>query len=621
MNARDIMGLASAWFRMAGIESTNINAFVLWIKELMTSGRMTEEKVREVFRIAMDPPIQDMDLFLVAVESHGIDVSKMRAIMLPPEGCVPLPGMGNAGWQGNSFVSPSRPAVAPPSSRADALRASTMLGGSRGPQIINPVPNDGKPEPKPELKKKSAKKGGLGSKIDAIKAWFRKEEPKSAPAPVAKHIQRPPGYGGQHRPQPAGPNQAQQPVEDGEKSKETPTNKKKKKRGTKFFLTIGLVFLVLPLLAIIGYGFYSANFNYDYSSTERLTEPITIQETTEPWFVTIFNSEEGNEPFLRVPTSITDFLTNFPWRWVLWFLFLWPLWGLLRQDRFAAQERTDVRTASFGVVALLIGVVCSGILATLISSAFPVWGPAIGLSVEGITLEMMPVVIQIIKVIVQILIVIVGIGMNFAFQWAASMSGRRDYTALAIAFCFFTGVVLIGCFVPSTIPVIVGAGLMGGGVLLQAKEMNRTHQNVAAFITTLVMLGTFGISMIVWYGLAGLATNAPVPSGDSVQAMAVLYYLAYKSRLFVGAIVGLGLANAAGNWFANEYMPPENADNTVFKGNPVPDHRNGHSGGQQDDFESKWTVDAKFDAMAFGIMMLYVLAPVVYYVLQAFLLV
>jgi hypothetical protein len=383
----------------------------------------------------------------------------------------------------------------------------------------------------------------------------------------------------------------------------------KKPAGTgKKMLLVVVVALLLLALAVGAFFMFSGNgstypsFDTMYPTGESLADPTgtpgvtpSQQPTTAPatqqppaeqsrWdqFLALNKSNGANRgPFLDKPAHLLDIFKHFPTRWFLWLIFLLPIWSLLKADRFAAREKTDVRSAQWGLVALFGGVVLAGPIAALVEYVVVAFSGTI-------TSATWPYVFC-------------GIAMNLIVQWVASTSGRTDYSAFSIAGLFFSGAVIVWWFTPSIPLIILGSVMMAGGIVLQHYEMYRTHQGWKAEFTTLIILIVFALMTMLVYWLVGLV---PVISPNMAWIVQFGIALLFESRLFLGAIVGLLVAYSVGDQISTAIMPPAIAEGTAL----TSDHAT-----RRDDLQGSFDVNARFDAMAYAIMLLYPLAALLWY--------
>lgn len=283
-------------------------------------------------------------------------------------------------------------------------------------------------------------------------------------------------------------------------------------------------------------------------------------------------SSEASGPFLDKPSDWKDIFNKFPTRWFLWIAFLYPIWTLLKQDRLASEELTDVKAAKRGLLALIVGVLLAGLLSTAATY--------LAINVIGVSIE-----------IPRYLFISMGIVVNLFVQWTAAMNGRKDYSTFSIGGLFFTGVLLIWWFTPNLSIIVLGSLFMAGGILLQNVEMRRTHQGWQAHLTALVMLLMFALITGLIYFLAGLI---PPITSAMPWIQQFLYAAVYSGRLFIGAIIGLMVAFAGGDYVSTSIMPPSMAGGVSLAGNRL-----------DDDMSHKYDVNSRYDAMAYAIMILY----------------
>ncbi len=377
--------------------------------------------------------------------------------------------------------------------------------------------------------------------------------------------------------------------------------------------------IALIVLAIVGYFIFSngggESISYDFSDPSMsepsfatnpdmpavpsdfatqmpeegtgLVTPSAVAPEPNRWqqFVNLNRQDETTGPFLDKPPDWKDIFNHFPTRWFLWIAFLYPIWTLLKQDRLAAEDRTDIKAAKRGLIALFVGVLCAGLLSAATTYlAFHI----IGASVE----------------IPRYFFISMGIVVNLYVQWTAAMNGRKDYSTFSIGGLFFTGVLILWWFTPNLSMIVLGSLFMAGGIWLQNMEMRRTHQGWGAHFTALVMLLMFAVITGLVYFLGGLV---PVitPAMPWIQQFA--YTVVYSGRLFIGAIVGLMAAFAGGNYVSTAMMPPSVAGGVSLAGKM-----------SDDDISHKFDVNSQYDAMAYAIMILYPISVALWYFVVLF---
>ncbi len=374
--------------------------------------------------------------------------------------------------------------------------------------------------------------------------------------------------------------------------------------------TLGIVLMVVLVLILVAVGYFSfgrqGNSSYDFSydmngqpvvsepaptydpalgfATQTPGESAPTQKAAQPdrWqqFVALNRNDNTNGPFLDKPTDWKDIFKQFPTRWFLWIVFLYPIWTLLKQDRLAAEERTDVKAAKLGLIVLFIGVLCAGLLSAGVTY--------LAVNIVGTSME-----------IPRYFFISMGIVVNLFVQWTAAMNGRKDYSTFSIGGLFFTGALLIWWFTPNLSMIVLGSLFMAGGIWLQNVEMLRTHQGWAAHMTTLAMLLLFaGITAFVYF-LGGLI---PVITSAMPWIQQFAYAVLYSGRLFIGAIVGLMVAFAGGDYVSTTFMLPAIAGGVSLAGSKA-----------DDDMSHKFDVNARYDAMAYAIMILYPIAAILWY--------
>lgn len=374
-----------------------------------------------------------------------------------------------------------------------------------------------------------------------------------------------------------------------------------KKVGKKWYW-IGGGTLALIVLALVGYFMFarSGSSSYDFESQPSLVEPSDVPtydpalgfeskpEQIDRWqqFVDLNRiSSETSGPFLDKPSDWKDIFNKFPTRWFLWIAFLYPIWTLLKQDRLATEELTDVKAAKRGLLVLFVGVLFAGLLS---AGTTYLAANIIGAGIE----------------IPKYFFISMGIVVNLFVQWTAAMNGRKDYSTFSIGGLFFTGVLIVWWFTPNLSMVVLGSLFMGAGIWLQNIEMRRTHQGWAAHVTALVMLLMFALITSLIYFLAGLIPPITLAMPWIQQ---LLYAGIYSGRLFIGAIIGLMVAFASGDYISTTIMPPSTAGGVSLAGSK-----------SDDDMSHKYDINSRYDAMAYAIMVLYPIAAAVWYLMSFF---
>lgn len=371
--------------------------------------------------------------------------------------------------------------------------------------------------------------------------------------------------------------------------------------------TVKIVIVVVLAVALLAGGYFmfgrGGSSSYDFSAPSYAesgpaptsdpalgSAPQTPGEAvptqkSEPnrWqqFVALNRNSDANGPFLDKPAVWQDILKHFPTRWFLWIAFLYPIWTLLKQDRLAAEERTDVKAAKRGLTALFVGVLLAGLLSA--STSY------LAVLILGTSIE-----------IPKYFFISMGVVVNLFVQWTAAMNGRKDYSTFSIGGLFFTGALLIWWFTPNLPLIVLGSLFMAGGIWLQNVEMRRTHQGWAAHLTTLAMLLMFaGITALIYFALGFI----PPITGAMPWIQQFAFAVIYSGRLFIGAIIGLLTAFAGGDYISTTFMLPSIAGGVSLAGGNKAD----------DDVSHKFDVNSRFDAMAFAIMILYPIAVVAWY--------
>lgn len=371
------------------------------------------------------------------------------------------------------------------------------------------------------------------------------------------------------------------------------------KKGLSRTWVIVIIVVIAVILLAVGYFVFGrgnsfGSSSFDFESQPSFAEPAPTYEpalefapqtpeeslTRQPeevdrWqqFVDLNRiSSEASGPFLDKPSDWKDIFNKFPTRWFLWIAFLYPIWTLLKQDRLASEELTDVKAAKRGLLALIVGVLLAGLLSTAATY--------LAINIIGVSIE-----------IPRYLFISMGIVVNLFVQWTAAMNGRKDYSTFSIGGLFFTGVLLIWWFTPNLPMIVLGSLFMAGGILLQNVEMRRTHQGWQAHLTALVMLLMFALITGLIYFLAGLIPPITLAMPWIQQ---FLYAAVYSGRLFIGAIIGLMVAFAGGDYVSTSIMPPSMAGGVSLAGNRL-----------DDDMSHKYDVNSRYDAMAYAIMILY----------------
>lgn len=405
--------------------------------------------------------------------------------------------------------------------------------------------------------------------------------------------------------------------------------KPKMSKGKMIGISAGVLVLVVGAIVVISLlGKHSnasadPNITFDVASTDSqsaLSTPTTDSSLNrgssispaptatvapKPWFVSVMETKSNSEPFLTKPKNFSDFVANFNWRWVFWQIGLVLLFFLLRMDRTAAGEISDIMVSSLGMSAFIVLVYFSQPIAAIIGGVAAFFGLVVAIPTWPF--------------------IMFGIGCNILLQLGATISGRRDYSALAIAGLFMTGAGIVWWFPNLLAMVILGVILMLAGIVVEGLEMSRTHQGGTAIFVALIMVAVFILTTWGISALAGLIANV---APTTVKLLVWLYYTIFTYRLFLGALVGLGIAFAAGLIGSQVLMPPENARTTLFDPRRKK-KKNGNStsldtepylpqdGKPRDDVENRWTVNAQYDSMAFGVMLLYPLAFAVFTIVAA----
>ena len=123
-----------------------------------------------------------------------------------------------------------------------------------------------------------------------------------------------------------------------------------------------------------------------------------------------------------------------------------------------------------------------------------------------------------------------------------------------------------------------------------------------------------GITWLIYF-LLGLVP----PASASMPLIQQFFFTAlFTGRVFVGALIGLGIAYVGGDFISTAIMPPETANGTAFVGKQEPSNHEGRSSGPQDDFTNRWKVNSRYDAMSFALMVLYPLVTAIWFIAMIF---
>ncbi len=373
----------------------------------------------------------------------------------------------------------------------------------------------------------------------------------------------------------------------------------KGKSSNKKMIFIGAVVIFVLLAAVVGYfalssggpeaqGYNPAGLNT--SADPQATEAPRFDENGKEieWFVVQEEELDTTEPFLTKPATFTDFIKKVPWRWLLWIIFFVPMFSLLAKDRFSSGERTDIGTVIMGLSILFITLILTeplGIMVTWISHQIgsPIDAPAVWIN-------------------------LVGILVNLGVQWSATTSGKRDYSAFAIAGLFATGALLIWWNPTVLITIIIGAIFMLGGILLQAHEMNRSKQGGRAVFVALIMLVVFAVTMAVWQLFCGGIANFPQPESElGSKVLGFLIWALVSSKTWMSGIVAILVVMGMGDMIASAIMPPRRPSSMQADGYV-----------NQSDRDKRLDIDSRFDAMVFAIMLMYPIAVIVWEAIRVF---
>ncbi len=303
--------------------------------------------------------------------------------------------------------------------------------------------------------------------------------------------------------------------------------------------------------------------------------------TDKEWFIPKNLGASTEEPFLNKPETFIGFFTNFPWRWFLWAFLLIPLLSLLAQDRMAASEKTDLKTVNIGLTVLVVSIFLAQPISMMIQ-----WGAT---------------QVGIVAVVEPWVVTLLGIGINISLQYAATTSGKLDYSALAVAGLFVTGALLVWWGPKVVFQVVVGIGMMIGGMALEAIEMSRTHQGYRAIWISFIMIGFFALGFAFYNTIAYFLSLVPAPATMTAMTKTggLFLYTLIKSKYFIGCLIGLVSSWTIGDWVSAKIMPPVSNAGTVT--------------GVQDPTTVKLDVTSRFDAMSFALMLMYPISYVVFY--------
>ncbi|HEX9008513.1 MAG TPA: hypothetical protein VF837_04605 [Patescibacteria group bacterium] len=364
------------------------------------------------------------------------------------------------------------------------------------------------------------------------------------------------------------------------------------------FVLIGIAVLIVVIAAgafmTLGPGHSQSNSYVLPNDPASTATPQTVAPQVDAngnriqWFSVKQDKLDSSQPFLVKPADFNDFINHLPWRWLLWLLFFIPMLSLLAQDRFASSERTDLKTVALSLGFLFACILFADPLANVFHWVSVQIGQPIDVPVFWVNL--------------------LGIAVNLSGQWAATQSGKKDYSAFAIGGLFITGALLIWWNPANLLVIIFGAAFMAAGIALEAHEMNRTHQGGSAVIVAILMLLVFAAAMGVWLLFCWAISFAPAPTAEwQIKVFGFVVWALVSSQYWMSGIVGLGVAYALGDMISSAIMSPRRPGSRMADNYP-----------DQADREKRLDVNARFDAMVFSLMLLYPIAVLVWEAIRMF---
>ncbi len=332
----------------------------------------------------------------------------------------------------------------------------------------------------------------------------------------------------------------------------------------------GLVVVLLIIIAVFG------------AVAPAVTESGQASEGA--WFAMPENVESG--PLFRAPKNLRDLIEDPSWTWIVWPLPWLLLYVLLRQDRFASKERTDVTLVNYGIGLLAIGFILPTPIAFIVDFAAKALGYAIPMS-----LPTLAGVVTLICVFVHI-----------TFQTGASVSGQRDWSPLAIAGLFLTGAVMIWFYPEAAFLSMIGWALIVAGIALMVVEVGRSGQRGNVLSVAVVMPVLFLAALGLFWYLIGLIALVVPPFGWSaiaVNSLRVVLRVIFALRPLAAVLIALAVANSGGEMLAAVLV------REIYR--RVVTNQSGDTPIQTMNEEGT----ARFDARAIGIMMLYLMVPII----------
>lgn len=373
-----------------------------------------------------------------------------------------------------------------------------------------------------------------------------------------------------------------------EQSKSRSKTKNNSNKGFVLGIGIGVVAILMVLLFLSASLMSSQNFSPNVADAP-LDSPELAPGGTSPVYIPTEAEMilELTEPMLKKPVSFEDFINNFPLRWLLWIGFLLPLFNQLKQDRFAAAEKTDLISIGIGILAMLLLTVTSGTISTLASSYL------VTTQMSSYPADFQATAHNMIGGVIEALMVIMGVAFNLGMQLSASQSGKRDYSALAVGGFFSTGVILVWWYSGQSIIVSVGWILMFIGMYVQSKEMSKTYQGGGAIVVSFIMIAFFFLGFVVSSFAMKYVVQMNLPD--------IVAYFIYKSSLAVSVFFGGLISWSGGDYIATNILPPTKL-------------ADGSDGEDSSASIAELPVTVKYDAMSFGMMIMYPLVSVWWYV-------
>ncbi len=376
-----------------------------------------------------------------------------------------------------------------------------------------------------------------------------------------------------------------------EKREQARPRGKSKIGGKSLILGLGIgVSLVLIVLVFLSASLMSSqNFSPNVAEVPPGSAESLQDNTSAPVYVPDEAEMilELTEPMLKKPVNFEDFTNNFPLRWLLWIGFLLPLFNQLKQDRFAAAEKTDLISISIGILAMLLLTVFSGTVSTFVSSYL------VTTQMSTYPADFQATTNKLIGGVIEALMVIMGVAFNLGMQLSASQSGKRDYSALAVGGFFSTGVILVWWYSGHSLIVSLGWIMMCLGMYVQAREMSKTYQGGGAIVVSFIMIAFFFLGFVVSSFAMKYVVQLNLPE--------ILAYAVYKSSLAVSVFFGGLISWSGGDYIATNILPPQKL-------------AEGSDGEDSSASIAELPVTVKYDAMAFGMMIMYPLVSIWWYV-------